>query len=209
MNATDPFAIAFILKELGFNLTPRFAFVFVDEAQDISPNEYSVIKQINSTAKFNVFGDLKQNVTEHRGLKSWQQLGYKTFELNLNYRNTNQIVEHVSKNLKIDMQPVGFDGEEVERIKSNKVTSWLNAQNGLKAVITSEQNLQTHHKKSYNVVRQTGKISKTQINLLTIYESKGLEFSAVAVADEYMTPNEKYIAYTRALKTLAIIPIGW
>ena len=40
---------------------------------------------------------------------------------------------------------------------------------------------------------------------MTVYESKGLEFSCVAVADAGMTVNEKYIAYTRALKELAVI----
>ena len=40
---------------------------------------------------------------------------------------------------------------------------------------------------------------------MTVYESKGLEFTCVAVADADMTVNEKYIAYTRALKELAII----
>lgn len=40
---------------------------------------------------------------------------------------------------------------------------------------------------------------------MTVYESKGLEFTAVAVYDADMTDNEKYIAYTRALKNLAII----
>ncbi len=40
---------------------------------------------------------------------------------------------------------------------------------------------------------------------MTVYESKGLEFTAVAVADKGMTDNEKYVAYTRALKHLAII----
>ena len=54
-------------------------------------------------------------------------------------------------------------------------------------------------------MRQTGKISKTKINIMTVYESKGLEFTAVAVADEGMTVNERYIAYTRALKELAVI----
>ena len=49
------------------------------------------------------------------------------------------------------------------------------------------------------------KISKTQINAMSVYESKGLEFSAVAVYEKGMTDNEKYIAYTRALKDLAII----
>ena len=54
-------------------------------------------------------------------------------------------------------------------------------------------------------MRDTGKISKTKINIMTVYESKGLEFTAVAVAEEGLTDNEKYIAYTRALKELAII----
>lgn len=51
----------------------------------------------------------------------------------------------------------------------------------------------------------TGRISKTRINLLTVYESKGLEFSCVAVADARMNDHERYIAYTRALKELAVI----
>ena len=43
---------------------------------------------------------------------------------------------------------------------------------------------------------------------MTVYESKGLEFTSVAVADEDMTEHEKYIAYTRALKNLALIRQG-
>ncbi|MGN1061470.1 MAG: hypothetical protein ACI4QN_07035, partial [Candidatus Coproplasma sp.] len=76
---------------------------------------------------------------------------------------------------------------------------------GLRAVITSEKNLFAYSKKSYNLVRESGKISKSKINLLTVYESKGLEFTAVAVVDTDMTDNEKYIAYTRALKRLAVV----
>jgi DNA helicase IV len=65
--------------------------------------------------------------------------------------------------------------------------------------------MEEYSRKSYNIIRETGRISKTKINLMTVYESKGLEFTAVAVADKNMTDNEKYIAYTRALKYLAII----
>ena len=36
-------------------------------------------------------------------------------------------------------------------------------------------------------------------------ESKGLEFTCVAVAEKGLSPHEKYIAYTRALKELAVI----
>ena len=114
-------------------------------------------------------------------------------------------MEFVSGNLGIDMRAIGFDGGEIREIDAKSVTRFLSDMNGLRAVITSEKNLEEFSKKSYNQVRKTGKISKTKINVMTVYESKGLEFTAVAVADRDMTDNEKYIAYTRALKTLAII----
>ncbi len=202
---SDLFALCLILTKLNFNLSPRFSFVFVDEAQDISPAEYGVLKKVNDRAVFNVFGDLKQNITGYRGIKDWAQLDYSVYNLNLNYRNTNQIVSYVSENLGIEMNSIGFDGAEIERISPRSVTGWLSGKNGLKAVICGGQSIEKYAKKGYNRLRDTGKISKTKINVMTVYESKGLEFTAVAVADGDMTDNEKYIAYTRALKELAII----
>lgn len=202
---TDPYALSLILTELGFPLTPKYAFVFVDEAQDISRPEYGVLRTVNDRAAFNIFGDLKQNVTPRRGISDWAQLGFKEYGLKLNYRNTNQIVEFVATKLGIDMQSIGFDGDAVEEIEPRGVTKYFADKNGLCAVITSERNLEKYARKAYNVLRVTGRISKTKINLMTVYESKGLEFTAVAVADADMTENEKYIAYTRALKNLAVI----
>jgi DNA helicase IV len=201
----DPFALCLITNELGFPLSPKYGYVFVDEAQDISAVEYDVLKKVNERAAFNVFGDLKQNITGYRGLKDWAELGYKVYNLNLNYRNTNQIVEFVSENLNIDMQAIGFDGTDVDYIDRRAVTRYLSEKNGLCAVICSESDLELYTRKSYNILRETGRISKTKVNLMTVYESKGLEFTAVAVADGNMSDNEKYIAYTRALKYLAII----
>ena len=202
---SDPYALCLILVELGLPLTPKYRFMFVDEAQDISPAEYRVLQTINDRAAFNIFGDLKQNVTEYRGIKDWAELGYKQFDLNLNYRNTNKIVEYVSQNLNIDMQAIGTEGKDVESISSRSVTGYLSENKGLSAVICSEAGLERYARKSYNVVRHTGRISKSKINIMTVYESKGLEFTSVAVADADLTENEKYIAYTRALKNLAII----
>lgn len=201
----DPFALCFILKELGFPLSPKYSFLFVDEAQDISKYEYEILRTVNDRGAFNIFGDLKQNITLYRGLDSWDKFNLKVYNLNLNYRNTNRIVEHVAKNLNIDMQAIGFEGNKVESISARNVTSYLASKKGLTAIITSENNYENFNKKSYNKVRETGRISKTKINLMTVYESKGLEFTAVAVADYDLTDNEKYIAYTRALKDLALI----
>lgn len=201
---TDPYSLCLILSELGLPLTPKYRFVFVDEAQDISPCEYAVLKKINDRAAFNVFGDLKQNMTSYRGIKDWGELGYKEYSLDLNYRNTNQIVEFVSENLHIPMRAIGSEGSEVQIISERGVKSFL-GEKGLRAVITSQSQLENYVRKSYNVVGRSGRISKSKINIMTVYESKGLEFTSVAVADGDMTDNEKYIAYTRALKNLAII----
>ena len=201
----DPYALCLILVELGLPLTPKYRFIFVDEAQDISLSEYRVLQAINYRAAFNIFGDLKQNITPYRGIKDWAELGYSQFNLNLNYRNTNKIVEYVSKNLNIDMQAIGTEGKEVESISSRAVSGYLSENKGLSAVICSEDELKKYARKSYNVVRDTQRLSKTKINIMTVYESKGLEFTSVAVADGNLTENEKYIAYTRALKNLAII----
>ena len=202
---TDPYSLCLILAELGLPLTPKYRFIFVDEAQDISIHEYRVLQAINDRAKFNIFGDLKQNITPYRGIRDWAELGYSEFNLNLNYRNTNKIVDFVSENLNIDMQAIGTEGEDVVRIPVRSVTGYLSEKRGLGAVICSEAGLEKYARKSYNVVRNTGRISKTKINIMTVYESKGLEFTTVAVADGDLTENEKYIAYTRALKNLAII----
>ncbi len=203
--AADPYALCLILCELGLPLTPKYRFIFVDEAQDISLPEYEVLRAINDRAAFNIFGDLKQNITPYRGIKDWAMLGYKQFNLSLNYRNTNKIVDFVSGNLAIDMQAIGTEGGEVVIISSRAVTKYLSACGGLSAVICSEAKLPDYIRKSYNVVRSTGRISKSKINIMTVYESKGLEFTSVAVADGDMSDNEKYIAYTRALKNLALI----
>ena len=205
MCRADVFGLCSVLAAVGFDLTPRYSFVFVDEAQDISPAEYDILKYVNADACLNVFGDLKQNITPYRGVKDWAELGYEVYTLNRNYRNTNQIVDYVSGNLGIDMQPIGLPGDEVEIIAPKAIGRYLSDKKGLRAVITSEANLEKFTRKAYNLVRETGVISKSKINIMTVYESKGLEFTAVAVVDGDLSVNEKYIAYTRALKELAVV----
>ena len=203
---SDPYALCLIFALLGRQLKPRYGLVFVDEGQDISENEYRLLHSFNEDAAFNVYGDLAQNITKFRGLHDWKAVGAgQQYELNQNYRNTNQIVEYVSEKLNIAMQPIGFDGPPVQYVGVRGISGFFRDKKGLKAIIVSEKSLEKYIRKSYNVPGRTNKISKSKINLMTVYESKGLEFTCVAVADAYMTVNERYIAYTRALKELAII----
>ena len=202
---SDGYALCEVLSLAGRKLTPRYGLVFVDEGQDVSAQEYALLKRINSDAAFNVFGDLKQNITPWRGIGEWTEEFGARYELNRNYRNTNEIVEFVSKISGVDMTPIGLHGSPVEKITLRRMGGFFRGKQGLKAVIANEEYLPQFEKRGYSLLAKAGKISKSKINVMTVYESKGLEFSAVAVYDKGMTENEKYIAYTRALAELAVV----
>ena len=202
----DAYVLCTLMALLGERLGPRYGLVFIDEGQDISVNEYELLKTINVDASFNIYGDLEQNITPFRGVDAWEKVGdFPVCHLNQNYRNTNQIVDYVAEHLGIDMRPIGFDGPAVEHISPRGISGFFREKKGLKAIIVSERSFERYRRKNYNILGATGRISKTKINLMTVYESKGLEFTSVAVADADMAPHEKYIAYTRALKELAIV----
>ena len=209
MYRSDAYALCVLCSVVTDRLSPVYSYVFVDEAQDISPCEYSLLRKINKKAAFNVFGDIAQNITAWRGIKEWQNAfpDFEVFNLNQNYRNTNQIVQYVSDSLHLDMQPIGFDGPPVEKITSRGIASFFKEKKGVKAIICSEQVKEKYLRKTYNDLSQKGKVSRSKVNIMTVYESKGLEFTSVVAITEEMTPAEKYIAFTRALKELAVVEI--
>lgn len=202
---SDGYALAYVLTAAGRTLTPRYGLVFVDEGQDISAGEYALLKRIHSDAAFNVFGDLQQNITPWRGVRRWDGVGGSVYTLDQNYRNTNEIVAYVSGVLDVNMRPIGLHGDEIARLKPRQVSAFFRGKQGLKAVIAKEEYLPLFEKRGCKPLSADEKLSKTKINLMTVFESKGLEFSAVAVYDKGMTENEKYIAYTRALRDLAVV----
>lgn len=204
---SDAYALTLILQRLGTELIPHYNLVFVDEGQDISAGEYALLREINKKAAFNVYGDLKQNVTPWRGLSSWDQLPVECerYVLDQNYRNTNRIVEFVRSRADVDMYPIGFEGEEVKSIAVKEIGGFFKDKKGVRAIIALPSEIPFLRRSTYNVMGETGVLSVKKVNLMTVYESKGLEFSCVAVYDKGMSENERYIAYTRALNELAVV----
>ena len=202
---SDGYAICYLLAAAGRQLSPRYGLVFIDEGQDISDAEFSLLKKIHSDAAFNVFGDLRQNVTPWRGVKNWNAVSDTVYTLNRNYRNTNEIVDFVTARVGVEMSAIGLHGSEVTQICPKQLNAFFKDKQGLKAVIAKEEYLPLFKKRGFRMLSEQGKLSKTQVNVMSVYESKGLEFSAVAVYDKGMTDNEKYIAYTRALADLVVI----
>ncbi len=207
MYISDAYALCVICAGISDSLSPVYSYVFVDEGQDISPCEYELLKKINKKAAFNIFGDVAQNVTPWRGVQDWQAVfpAYTLYMLNQNYRNTNQIVSYVADTLLLNMQSIGYDGPSVKKIAPRGISGFFKDKKGLKAVICSKQTKEEYLRKSYNDIGEKGKVSRSKINIMTVYESKGLEFTSVVVVEEGMSKSERYIAYTRALNELAVI----
>ena len=103
------------------------------------------------------------------------------------------------------MESIGYDGPKVVKIQPRGISGFFKEKKGLKALICSEEKKAEFLRKSYNDISVKGKISRSKINIMTVYESKGLEFTSVVVVPEGMSNSEKYIAYTRALNELAVI----
>lgn len=207
MYAADVYALLSVLAAMGHELGPHYSWVFIDEGQDISPSEYALLRKINRGGVFNVYGDLKQNITPWRGVSSWEQAfpGLPVYTLDQNYRNSNQIVQFVSEYMDADMHPIGFDGAPVLSIGVREIGAFFRDKQGIKALIAVDSELEFLRRGSYNFVRESGTLSKKKVNLMSVYESKGLEFAAVAVYDKGMSENERYIAFTRALDSLAVV----
>ena len=112
---------------------------------------------------------------------------------------------YVSEVLDADMKPIGLEGAPVERLRMRQLAAFFCEKQGLKAVIAREEYLPLFERRGFRRLAADGSFSRTSVNVMSVFESKGLEFSAVAVYDRDMTENEKYIACTRALRELAIV----
>ena len=208
------FARLFWEKTVGYD-----EIICIDEAQDLSFGEYEEIFNQNKDnhTYYNIFGDLKQRIKSGRGLNSWEQINTKLighiYELNENYRNTNQITTYCNEMLDInEMALTGVDGAPVKNITIKEMFSELidiAEEDGRVAVILprsfNKQKITRNKQMDGIKDRISTKFDPTKISIMYIDEVKGIEFDKVYAVDSGMDNNERYIAYTRALDNLSIV----
>jgi DNA helicase-2/ATP-dependent DNA helicase PcrA len=94
-----------IYSELvGFKKYEKFDYCVVDEGQDFSVLEYSVLDKLVKNGRFGILGDLNQSFSGD-GLSSWEEIyevveGSKhaqKFILETNYRSTKPIIDFANK----------------------------------------------------------------------------------------------------------------
>ncbi len=205
--------------------------VLIDEAQDYSLIQHTIIKRMFPRAKFTVLADTNQailgglNITDENELSSIYSASIR--RLNKSYRSTKQINSYALKLLPQEKRYDIFDrlGEEVEKLKGD-ITD-------LKALIEES----VSENKTFCLITKTeaqakmlyerlgssidgvglcgdegGNIS-SKIVVMPLAYSKGLEFDSVVIVNENGEfngeENEKYLylASTRALHKLTVFNI--
>lgn len=192
--------------------------ICLDEGQDVSFCEYEVIIEQNKKNKayYNVYGDLNQRIKKGRGLTTWEHLKQillaHEYELNENYRNTNQITQYCNEVFNFDMILTGVEGEPVRNITYKEMLDELalrSLTDERTAIILPREMSKTRVTRSTVLDKVKNNLSTkfdtSKVSVMYVDEIKGIEFDRVYVVDEGMERNERYIAFTRALDKLIIV----
>lgn len=193
----------------GIEIGQKFHHVVIDEAQDFSPFQVYVLKEITLGNSFTILGDLSQAIYDYQGIEDWnafkevfQETGY--YELTRSYRSTKEIIEFANEIIRNAEIPVGLatpvfrSGEDVKVIR---------AEDQFTEVLKTVQHLQNEDVKTIAVIGRTddecrdiyekltnagltvnfieADQSKYEggISVVPVYLAKGLEFDAVLLID--------------------------
>ncbi|MDM0976013.1 AAA family ATPase [Clostridium perfringens] len=220
------------IKLEGKKATKDYRHVVIDEAQDYSPLQFKVVRELTGTKYFTVVGDVNQRLIKYSDLTPMMELG-KIFDdvnpdiynLNKSYRSTYEIMEYANKYLDEDrIIPIVRHGKPVEEIEfhnneelSESIIESLKefSNEGLEsiAIITRDKE---ELEKVYNLISNKVHLVKFDNEdvlykggnvIIPSYFAKGLEFDGVIIVDNGSLKDEnedliKYIMSTRALHRL-------
>ncbi len=206
------------------NASYAVPYVFIDEAQDLSISEIRLIAKLNYRQSLdgsgnilppilNIFGDVKQTISNY-GISDWQQVDSDYYQgaievdgnvytLDENFRNPNQIIDYCNSRFSFKMKKIGVNMEEVSEYDNLYEAYIQHDRSIMNAVFIvkdeyAKMNLQT-------LLNGDAFSNIKEYEILTVKDTKGLEFTEIYVFDKDMTTNECYVAYTRALVKLNII----
>jgi len=212
----------------------EFEQIFIDEAQDFGASVYYVLRMVMPKCYFNIMGDVSQNINFNSGMNDWNDIMESVFakenaffSLSKSYRNTIEISDFAGKVLecigggKYKIDPVIRHGEKVEIIDTispqeaiaEVENCILKAQETgsktIAAICFTEDERDFVGKKLSK--RAVGEIEKQGVSILTVEETKGVEFDTVIVWKPNLTEydiqygKKLYVAVTRALHKLYLI----
>lgn len=222
----DALGIVYLKSVLGTSaVLSGVKHILVDEAQDLSLMQHSIIKRMFPRAKFTLLADTNQAIIPELNTVSSEQIASvynaKTVTLNKSYRSTKQINEYALSLLPEDKRYDIFrrDGAEVEAVSGGAEEVLKKAEEYSKispstCIITSTsdeaEELYEVLKDKIQGIRICNNMSVELSNnpiIMPLALTKGLEFDNVIVVNKGRFSHSKYMymASTRALHRLAVI----
>ncbi|MDV3426255.1 MAG: AAA family ATPase, partial [Bacillota bacterium] len=204
--------------------------IVIDEAQDYSPLQFIVLKELTKVSSFTIVGDYDQRITPLKGsismlnLDQHLNLDIVKYNLNKSYRSTKEIMEYAGQYTKDkEILPLVRSGEPVEEVSvtdKNEMLKIINEKidglisSGYESIavivrdIKEAKCIYEYLKKdiSVSLIDTEDKILRKGVSIITSYFAKGLEFDAVVIPKTgEIEDNLLYIMCTRALHKLIVL----
>ncbi len=192
--------------------------LLIDEAQDISPAEYRLLRQITgSSCVFNLFGSTEQRSCSFKGTSSWQQIPFITggniHEISGSFRNTEQTAAFCTRFCGLETPSSGILGPAVQEMNSTNALLWIlkvkRENPSLRTAVIFRHGLRAVQellrKQFAGVDISWYRPDRSRISVLSAEASRGLEFDAAVVFTDRMTPMEQSIAITRTVSMLTVV----
>ena len=202
--------LVYIHQQLtGIEGMHKFHHVVIDEAQDFSPFQIFILKEMTIGNSFTILGDLSQAIYDYQGIDNWndfkevfQETGY--FELTRSYRSTKEIIEFANEVIKRADISVGL---ATPVFRSGNKVKVISTDDQFTEIMDSLQNMQNENVKTIAIIGRTDEecreiyeklrasgiaanvIEANQrkyvggISVVPVYLAKGLEFDAVLLID--------------------------
>ena len=186
-------------------------YVFLDEFQDLAPTELNCIRGMFPASVLNLFGDPHQCISP-KGIQNSADIPFQThkYDLRENYRNALEITEFVNQTFEMDMLPIGILGSVCHASSVQVSESELESGDRIAVIYKEKASLSRYGITEDNSLfsfldTQESELTPQKVNILSIFQAKGMEFEKVFVVCDGMSENERYVAMTRALNELVIL----
>lgn len=222
------------IKLDGFKINEEIKHVVIDEAQDYSKLQFTVIKELTRCNSMTVVGDSNQRLIPFEGNIPMLELqdiiqgaDVESYRLDRSYRSTKQIMEYANHCIDDNNTiPLVRDGKEVVEAQLSNESELLDSitavissaeERGYESIAIVCRTLEETQKlgslirnKMYiNVLDKENVIYNGGKVVMPSYFAKGMEFDAVIIVDNIANKDKKddrlmYVMATRALHELYV-----
>ncbi|WP_432663475.1 RNA polymerase recycling motor HelD [Wukongibacter baidiensis] len=101
---------------MALNSKKSFGHIVVDEAQDYSPMQMVILKELSSNNSFTIVGDLSQGIHSYRGINDWDEIMKDVF--------SNRKIEYltIKKCYRSTMEIMNFANEVIKKLNKQDIT---------------------------------------------------------------------------------------